>query len=458
MENNINTKATAKDTNDTQEIWVNVPDEPYNKTYLISNMGRIKNKNTGQIKSQTVNNSGFSFVRIDIGKKAKKITYQIHQLVAKMFNGECPKNYFVVHKDSNKLNNSASNLKYMTKSEANLRYLNKNKKAIETDKSESSDNSESDTEESKEVKQVISKKAKQQLLEKTTPKKVVKSSESEPDSESEDNNNKTVSLKEYKILQAKNKSLEEENKSLKKQLNIKELDKNPLKKSSNEKSSTENKTISNPDKKPIQENSSYKVDKKGNVYNHDYKLSTHISPSGYNRISLAMNDGTTTKRQNKYVHRLVAEAWIPNPKNLPFVNHINANKIDNRVENLEWCTASQNMLHDSKLRGTGKKIYAFDSKTGKFYKSFESIKAAGREIGVDSTTITKVISGDRLLGGGYFWKQGEYDNEDDISDIDEELLEQAKKLDRYRKNKIAPKKETKDDSSDSSESESESDS
>jgi hypothetical protein len=111
------------------------------------------------------------------------------------------------------------------------------------------------------------------------------------------------------------------------------------------------------------------------------------------------------------------------------------------------------MLHNSKSKGTGKRIYAFNSTTGKFYKSFESIKAAGREIGVDSTTITKVISGDRLLAGGYFWKQGDYANEDDITDIDDELLEQAKKADRYRKKKIAPK-EIKDDSS---ESESESD-
>ena len=163
-----------------------------------------------------------------------------------------------------------------------------------------------------------------------------------------------------------------------------------------------------------------------------------------------MKDGITKKEKKFYVHRLVAEAWIPNPKNLPYVNHINANKIDNRVENLEWCTASENMLHDSKLRKTGKRIYAFDSKTGKFHKSYESIKAAGREIGIDSTNITKVISGNRLIAGGYFWKQGEYDNEDDITDIDEELLEQAKKLDRYRKNKIAPKKQ------DSSECESES--
>ena len=66
---------------------------------------------------------------------------------------------------------------------------------------------------------------------------------------------------------------------------------------------------------------------------------------GYCRCSVQRLDGTYT---SKPVHRLVAMAFIPNPYNKEAVNHINGNRSDNRVENLEWVTARENVLHSYK--------------------------------------------------------------------------------------------------------------
>jgi hypothetical protein len=69
------------------------------------------------------------------------------------------------------------------------------------------------------------------------------------------------------------------------------------------------------------------------------------NPDGYPTIQI--------KRKSVSVHRMVAEAFIPNPDNRPEVNHINGIKNDNRVENLEWATHSENMLHKAHVLKTG---------------------------------------------------------------------------------------------------------
>ena len=74
---------------------------------------------------------------------------------------------------------------------------------------------------------------------------------------------------------------------------------------------------------------------KGKVLNPD------IAPNGYYRVSFSIN----RKRKQFYVHRLIAEHFIPNPDNLPQVNHIDGNKLNNSLDNLEWVTVQDNVIH-----------------------------------------------------------------------------------------------------------------
>lgn len=71
-----------------------------------------------------------------------------------------------------------------------------------------------------------------------------------------------------------------------------------------------------------------------------------LDKKGYPTLGYRLENG---KCRSKKVHRLVAEAFIPNPENKPQINHIDGNKQNNNVENLEWCANSENQLHAYKL-------------------------------------------------------------------------------------------------------------
>ena len=167
----------------------------------------------------------------------------------------------------------------------------------------------------------------------------------------------------------------------------------------------------------------YEVSNKGNVKSlrRGKLMKKFISNVGYEIISL-IKDG---KKKSFNVHRLVALVFIPNPLNLPEINHKDEIKINNCVDNLEWISKKGNrnygtyrerMSKSLKESGTNNKsISAYDKKTLKFVKSYDSITEAEKELGLSKGAIGKALSGRRKTSAGYVWK---YNNKFTMADLE----------------------------------------
>lgn len=132
------------------------------------------------------------------------------------------------------------------------------------------------------------------------------------------------------------------------------------------------------------------------------KLLAKTNSKGYIKVTLTNKN----KSDNRDIHRLVAQAFIPNPENKPQVNHIDEDKTNNIVYNLEWVTAKENMNHGTcrKRSSLKQSIKIVCVTTGKVYNS---IADASRDLNLNSGTISKIINGKMKQTKGFTFKYKE---------------------------------------------------
>ena len=143
----------------------------------------------------------------------------------------------------------------------------------------------------------------------------------------------------------------------------------------------------------------YQVSNAGRVRSF-YRVLAPDSVKGYYRVRLYRNGRVS----RIYIHRLIAMAFVPNPEGLPQINHKNEIKTNNRVENLEWCTAQYNNTYGTaRIRAAKAKSKAVGRYTmdGTLLERYDNIKAARAVYG---SHIFSVLAGKRKTEGGFVWK------------------------------------------------------
>ena len=150
---------------------------------------------------------------------------------------------------------------------------------------------------------------------------------------------------------------------------------------------------------PIAQAPNYSVSSTGRVRNDiTGKILKPYSCKGYQRIKLAVNGSSKDFK----IHRLVAQAFIDNPDQLPQINHRDEDKSNNCIWNLEWCTNKYNCNYGSKVKA----VEQLDPE-GKVIGSFRSMSEASLATGVCISGISQAVSGQRSCAGGFVWRKRE---------------------------------------------------
>lgn len=156
----------------------------------------------------------------------------------------------------------------------------------------------------------------------------------------------------------------------------------------------------------------------GTIKKEGQLLSPYLGKDNYYKVTLSKN-GISKKER---LHRLIAMAFLPNPLNKPFINHINGNKQDNNFENLEWCTAQENIIHayaigtrkasiGKRLSKQCKPVICYDVNDNEL-AIFKSCAIAARMLKIHRPSISEVLRGGQDSFMGYKFKYATDANRD----------------------------------------------
>ena len=338
------------------QVWKNI--EGYDK-YEVSSFGNIRNKNTGRI-LKIASKGGYGSVGLSNSKAKNKKTFSVHQLVAKNFIPNPENKTQVNHKDKNGLNNNIDNLEWVNNQENSIHRSNGVKQTTNQNLEIYKINK--DTNEILGTYNSIEEAA-LSIIENTDFKlNNVRSGISMVI------NGKQCSAYNYKWKKIEQNSLENEE--------WREV------------------IINNEKIKDYYVSSLGRFKNKKGIIMSNYK--PHHSGYIYLRVNI----------QKYALHRLVALTFIPNLENKPFVNHIDGNKLNNSVTNLEWCTCSENNQHNHKIgliKCYTRKIIQYDLEMNEL-KKFDTIKDASIELNISLSCIKDVLKEKQKSSKGFIFK------------------------------------------------------